>query len=95
MEYHSADPTAIAGGAITEPFGYKASIRSYEKLIMPFAATWMDLEIILLSQVSQRKTNIICYLLCVKSEKQDTNELIYKTDFENKLMVTKEEGRDG
>jgi len=35
------------------------------------------------------------YLLCVKSEKQDTNELIYKTDFENKLMVTKEEGRDG
>ena len=27
--------------------------------IMPFAATWMDLEIIILSEVRQTKTNII------------------------------------
>ena len=27
--------------------------------IMPFVATWMDLEIIILSEVSQKKTNII------------------------------------
>ena len=27
--------------------------------IMPFAATWMDLEIIILSEISQTKTNII------------------------------------
>ena len=26
--------------------------------IMPFAATWMDLEIIILSEISQRKKNI-------------------------------------
>ena len=26
---------------------------------MPFVATWMDLEIIILSEVIQRKTNII------------------------------------
>ena len=27
--------------------------------IMPFAAIWVDLEIIILSEVTQRKTNII------------------------------------
>ena len=27
--------------------------------IMPFAATWMDIEIVILSEVSQTKTNII------------------------------------
>ena len=26
--------------------------------IMPFAATWMDLEIVIVSEVSQTKTNI-------------------------------------
>ena len=27
--------------------------------IMPFAATWMDIEIIILSEVNQRKTSVI------------------------------------
>ena len=30
-----------------------------KKEILPFAATWMDLENIILSEVSQRKTSII------------------------------------
>ena len=50
--------------------------------MMPFSATWMDLEIIILSEVSQTKTNILRYHLYVESKKSDTNELIYKTEIE-------------
>ena len=43
---------------------------------MPFAGTWMDLEIIILSEVSQTKISIIWYHLYVESKKNGTNELI-------------------
>ena len=36
---------------------YSAAKKKNE--IIPFSATWMDLEIIILSEVSQTKTNII------------------------------------
>ena len=39
------------------PLEYYSAIKKKE--IMSFAATWMDLEIIILSEVSQTKTNII------------------------------------
>ena len=43
---------------------------------MPFAATWMQLEIITLSEVSQKeKDNYHMWNL-----KYDTNELIYKAE---------------
>ena len=38
--------------------------------IMPFAATWMDLEIIILSEISQKEKGTICYHLFVESEIQ-------------------------
>ena len=37
--------------------------------IMPFAATWIIIEMIILSEVNQTKTNITCYHLYVKSKK--------------------------
>ena len=38
---------------------------------MPFAATWMDLYITIVSEVSQRKTNIIWYHSYVVSKKKN------------------------
>ena len=60
---------------------------------MPFPATWMDLEIIILSKAQKDKNHIL--LLIRKALKNYTIELIYKmnklTDLENKLMVIKGE----
>ena len=50
--------------------------------IMPFATPWMNLEIIILSEVCQTKTNII-YHLCVESLTNDINETIYKTEIDS------------
>ena len=47
--------------------------------ITPFAATWMDLEMIILSEVNQTERQI-SYITCMWNLKQnDVNELIYKT----------------
>ena len=60
---------------------YYSAVKNNE--MMPFAATWMDLEIVILIEVSQRKTNIIWYHLYVESKKKGTNELIYKTEVDS------------
>ena len=58
---------------------YNGLLLSHKKNeIMPFAATWMDLEIIILSEVRQRKTNIIWYHLYVESKKMIQMNLFTK-----------------
>ena len=48
---------------------------------MPFAATWLDLEIVILSEVSQtEKEKYRMILLICGIFKNDTNELIYRTE---------------
>ena len=53
---------------------------------MPFAATWMDLEIVILSEINQTQkdkydmTSLMCGIL-----KQGTNEHIYKTDVDSQV----------
>ena len=59
---------------------YNGILLSHKKNeIMPFAAAWVDLEIIILSEVSQTEKDKydITY---VESKINDTNELIYKTE---------------
>ena len=46
---------------------YYLAIRKNE--ILPFAATWMELEGIMLNEISQRKTDIICFHSYVDLEK--------------------------
>ena len=59
---------------------------------MPFATTWLDVEMILLSEVRQRQRYGVTYMWNLK-KKNDTKELIYKTeidsDIENKFVGTK------
>ena len=66
---------------------YYSAIKKNE--IMSFAAAWMDLEIIILSEVSRTQKDkyhmisLICGIL-----KNYTNELIYKTETDSQISKT-------
>ena len=54
---------------------------------MPFAATWMDLDITILSEVSQTERQIsydITYMWNLI--KNDINELFYKTETDSQIL---------
>ena len=63
---------------------YYLAIRKNE--IMPFAATWMDLETVILSEVSQTEKDKYYMILLTRGIlKNGTNELIYKTELESQM----------
>ena len=63
---------------------YYLAIKNDE--ILPFGTTWMDLEGIMLSEVSQRKTNTICFTYRwnlknnINERKKQTNRYRKRTD---------------
>ena len=52
---------------------------------MPFSGTWMDVEIIILTEVSQKETYDITYMCHLK---HDTNEPICKTETDSQTDRT-------
>ena len=53
---------------------------------LPFVATWMDPEMIILSEVGQTSYDIT-YMWNLK-KKKDKNELIYKTETDSQTLKT-------
>ena len=68
---------------------YYSAMEKNEK--MPFSATWIGLETIMLNEASQRERQKLRDIMW--NLNYDTNELTYKAETdsqtENKLMVTK------
>ena len=74
---------------------YYSTIKKNE--IIPFTATWMDLESVILSEVSQRGRNILWHPVYVESKKIHIHMNLLQnrkrpTDLENELMVVREKG---
>ena len=78
---------------------YYSAIKKNE--IMPFAATWMDWEIIIPSSVSQTEKDKYQYDIAYMWNQKNIYKWTYlqnrgrPTDTENKLMVTKGEREGG
>ena len=75
----------------THTMEYYSAIK---RMTMPLAATWMDLEIIILSEISQRQI----YISYMWDLKNNTDNLIYKAEIDSqaqkkKLKTAKEGSR--
>ena len=75
---------------------YYSAIKKNE---IPFAAMWMDLEVIIPNEVSQRKTAITCYHLYVESGKKKIQMNLFtkqkQTYGHRKQIYGYQRGREG
>ena len=63
---------------------YNGILLSHKKNeIMPFATTWMQLEIIIINEMSERERQIPYDITYRWNLKYDTNEPIYETETES------------
>ena len=60
---------------------YYSAIKNNE--ILPFAAMWKDLEIVILSEVSQTEKGKCHGITCMWNLKNNTNEFTYKTEIDS------------
>lgn len=70
---------------------YFSAIKRNE--ILPFVTTWMDLEGIMINEISQIKTNTLGFHLFVESENKTSEQITIERNryinMENKLVVAK------
>ena len=73
---------------------YYSSIKKNE--VTPLVATWVDLGLVIQSEVHQTEKEISCDVAYMQNLKRsDTNELIYRTETDSQRMnlrVTRAEG---
>ena len=55
---------------------------------MSFAAPWMDIETVILSELSQKEKEIYHLYVESKKKKNETHELIYKTETGSQTQKT-------
>ena len=67
---------------------YYSAIKKNE--MMPPAARWMNLEIAILTEISEieKKKDPRTSLICRVEKRNDTNELIYKTEADSQTQRT-------
>jgi len=87
--YNSQDTEATSTSVSTDEwikntvYIYKRIVLSHKKNeVLPFAETWIYLEIITLSKISHTEKDKYISLIC-EILKNDTNELIYKTEIDS------------
>ena len=73
--------------------GYYSAQKKNE--IMPFAATWIDLEVIMLSEVSQKEMQIPYDITDMWNLKHDTNQLKQKQTHRHREQTCVCQGEEG